>query len=68
MTDEADRQEPSTPYHPEEMKAAWELKVGKSITLQATARWTPAGVVTAGIAASAVLLSIAALVRATRKP
>jgi len=66
MTDEPDGQTPATPYHPEEMRATWDLKVGKSITLQGTARWTPAGVVTAGIAASAVLLSISALVRARR--
>lgn len=66
MTDEPDGHASSTPYHPEEMRATWDLKVGKSISLQGTARWTPAGVVTAGIAASAVLLSIAALVRARR--
>ncbi|MFG1374163.1 hypothetical protein V5F32_18445 [Xanthobacter oligotrophicus] len=68
MTDEPDGQTPSTPYHPEEMKATWDLKVGKSIALHGSARWTPAGVMTAGIAASAVLLSLAALIRATRKP
>ncbi|MDI4658877.1 hypothetical protein [Xanthobacter autotrophicus] len=68
MTDEPDGQKPTTPYHPEEMKATWDVRVGKSISLQGTAHWTPAGVVTTGIAASAVLLSIAALVRATRKP
>lgn len=56
------------PYHPEEMRATWDLRLGKRITLQGNARWTPAGVVTAGIAASAVLLSLAALVRAAHRP
>lgn len=57
---------PATPYHPEEMKATWDLKVGKSISLQGTARWTPAGVVTAGIATSTILLAFAAVMRARR--
>lgn len=57
---------PAAPYHPEEMKVTWDLKIGRSITLQGTARWTPAGVVTAGIAASAVLLALAAVMRARR--
>lgn len=57
---------PAYPYHPEEMKAVWDLRVGKYISIQASARWTPAGVVTAGIAASAILLAITALVRARR--
>ncbi|MEP9352246.1 hypothetical protein ABLE93_01480 [Xanthobacter sp. KR7-65] len=57
---------PPTPNHPEEMKATWDLRVGRSIRLQGGARWTPAGVITAGIAASAVLLALSALVRARR--
>lgn len=68
MTDTAEDQQRAHPYHPEEMRATWDLKVGKSITLQGDARWTPAGIVTAGIAASAVLLSLAALVRAAHRP
>lgn len=66
MTDTSDDQQPATPYHPEEMKATWDLRIGKRVSLQGTARWTPAGVVTAGIAASAVVLALAALVRARR--
>ncbi|MBZ9938457.1 hypothetical protein LB518_19310 [Mesorhizobium sp. BR1-1-16] len=68
MTENSNRSQPDYPYHPEEMRAAWDCKFGKNITLQGTARWTPAGVVTAGIAASAVLLSLAALVRAAHRP
>lgn len=56
MTDEPDGQKPATAYHPEEMRATWDLRIGKSFTLQESARWTPAGVVTAGIAAPAVQL------------
>lgn len=65
MTDEQKDQERVYPYHPEEMRASWDVRVGRNITLSGTARWTPAGVVTAGIAASAVLLALAALVRAS---
>lgn len=56
----------ASPSHPEEMKAVYDVRVGKWITLQGSARITPAGVVTLGIAASAILLSVAALVRAVR--
>ncbi|QRG09923.1 hypothetical protein EZH22_24140 [Xanthobacter dioxanivorans] len=66
MSAEPNDQKPSVPWHPEEMKATWDVRVGKSITIQASARWTPAGVVAAGIAASAVLLAISVLVRARR--
>jgi len=62
MTDTAGYPKGAASNHPEEMRATWDLKVGTSITLQGSARWTPAGVVTAGIAASAALLSLAALV------
>jgi hypothetical protein len=55
------------PTHPEEMKAVFDLRVGKLISLQGSARMTPAGVVTAGITASAILLAVSALVRAARK-
>lgn len=68
MTDQPEDLKLTSPYHPEEMKATWDLKIGKSVTIQGSARWTPAGVVTAGIAASAVLLAISALVRAARRP
>ncbi|MCX5495017.1 hypothetical protein OSH11_09900 [Kaistia dalseonensis] len=68
MTEGQNDQERGTPYHPEEMRASWDLKVGKSITLQGSARWTPAGVVTAGLAASGMLLALTALVRAARRP
>lgn len=50
--------------HPEEMRATYALRLGSKITLSGTARITPAGVVTTGIAVSLILLSCAAIVRA----
>lgn len=52
--------------HPEEMRAAFDLRVGKSINLKGTARVTPAGLICAGIAGVAVLAAATALVRAAR--
>lgn len=66
MIDEAGERKSPPPAHPEEMKAIWDVRLGRCITLQGSARWTPAGIVTAGIAASAVLLALAALARARR--
>jgi hypothetical protein len=37
MTDEPDGQKPATAYHPEEMRATWDLRIGKSFTLQESA-------------------------------
>lgn len=53
--------------HPEEMKAVFDMRVGKWITLQGSARITPAGMVCTGIAVSALLLATAALVRVARR-
>lgn len=53
--------------HPEEMKAVYDVRVGKWITLQGSARITPAGMIATGIAVSALLLATAALVRAARR-
>jgi hypothetical protein len=53
--------------HPEEMRAAFDLRVGKNINLKGTARVTPAGLICAGIAGAVVLAAAAALVRAARR-
>ncbi|QUS38845.1 hypothetical protein RPMA_08385 [Tardiphaga alba] len=53
--------------HPEEMRAAGEIQIGKYIDLRGTARVTPAGLICAGIAGVAILLAAAALVRASRR-
>lgn len=63
----SDTPQTPAPTHPEEMKAVFDWKVGKWITMQGTARITPAGVVCTGIATAAILLSVAALVRACRR-
>lgn len=42
------------PSHPEEMKSVFDLRIGKWITVQASARMTPAGVITLGIAGALV--------------
>ena len=54
------------PTHPEELKATYNLRIGKSISLQGSARITPAGVVTVGVTTLLVALAFAAL--APRKP
>lgn len=54
--------------HPEEMRASVELRLGQNFALNAAGRLTPAGLICAGIAASAILLSAAALLRAMRRP
>jgi hypothetical protein len=53
--------------HPEEMRASFDLRIGKSINLRGNARLTPAGIVTGGIVTVAVLLATTALVRAARR-
>ena len=49
MSDATQAADYDIPTHPEEMKATYNLRVGKSISLQGSARITPAGVVTTGI-------------------
>lgn len=56
----------STPTHPEEMRASVDLRIGDSISLQASARTTPAGLVSTGIMVSSVVLAFATLVWAVR--
>ncbi|MGB3864731.1 MAG: hypothetical protein WBA29_03765 [Xanthobacteraceae bacterium] len=52
--------------HPEEMRADFDLSIGKRINLKGAARVTPAGLICAGIAGVAVLIAATALVRAAR--
>jgi hypothetical protein len=54
--------------HPEEIRATVDLRIGNRLSLTATARTTPAGLVTAGIMVSAIILAVAALIRAVRRP
>lgn len=55
------------PTHPEEMKAVFNVTIGNSLSMQSSARMTPAGLIALGIAISAVLLATAAIVRASRR-
>lgn len=52
--------------HPEEMKATYHLKLGNRISLEGSARVTPAGIITAGITTAIILLACGNLVRASR--
>lgn len=49
------------PSHPEEMKATYDLRIGKFISLQGSARITPAGIVTTGITVALVALAVSLL-------
>lgn len=53
--------------HPEEMRADFDLQVGKSIDLKGQARITPAGVAAFGIVTAGILLATTALIRAARR-
>lgn len=57
----------SNPAHPEEIRVTVDLRIGNNLSLKATARTTPAGLVAAGIMVSAIILAVAALVRAVRR-
>jgi hypothetical protein len=44
--------------HPEEMKATIDLTIGRSVTIKASARATPAGLLTAALLVAAILIPI----------
>lgn len=52
--------------HPEEMRATFSLKVGNTVSMQATARMTPAGIVAIGLMVGATAIAALALLRARR--
>jgi hypothetical protein len=45
------------PSHPEEIKSVFDLRIGDKITMNASFRITPAGVISTGIAVAAVALA-----------
>ena len=53
-----DKPSREAPSHPEEIRADYELRLGKLVTAQASARITPAGVISAGIAAAAIIVAV----------
>ena len=56
-----------SPTHPEEMKAKVKLRIGKRVLVTATARTTPARLVSIGVMVAVILLSAAALVHTARR-
>ena len=58
-----DRSDTAAP-HPEEMRAAVDLTIGKSASLKATARATPAGLAAAALLVAAILVPVVWLARA----
>ena len=62
-TEPENRSDTAAP-HPEEMRAAVDLTIGKSVSIKATARATPAGLATAALLVAAVLVPMAWLARA----
>jgi len=55
------------PPHPEEMKADYTFRVGNMMSVQASARITPAGVVAVGVTTLLVALAVAALIPGGRR-
>ena len=62
-----DEPSPTAGSHPEEIKSVFDLRVGNHITLQGSARITPAGVISAGIAVAAMTLALGYLASSIRR-
>ena len=58
---------PSVSSHPEEIKSVFDLRMGKHVVLQGSARITPAGVISAGIAVAVMTLALGYLAASTRR-
>jgi hypothetical protein len=58
---------PAAPSHPEEIKSVFDLRLGKHVTLQGSARITPAGVISAGIAVAVMTLALGYLASTARR-
>jgi hypothetical protein len=54
---------PDTAPHPEEMKATIDLTIGRSVTVKASARATPAGLLTTALLVAAILIPMIWLTR-----
>lgn len=67
MTVVQEEPSPAVPSHPEEIKSVFDLRVGKHITLQGSARITPAGVISTGIAVAAMALALGYLTSSMRR-
>lgn len=49
--------------HPEEMRASFNMAIGRSISIAATARTTPAGLVATGVLLAAIFVPLAMIAR-----
>ncbi|MBN9566217.1 MAG: hypothetical protein J0H79_01230 [Alphaproteobacteria bacterium] len=54
--------------HPEAMIGDIDLRIGDTIAIRAHGRITPAGLAAAGLTAAGMLLALAGLIRALRRP
>lgn len=52
--------------HPEEMRATIDFRIGNGISVNATARATPAGLVSAALLLSAILIPVLLIVKQRR--
>jgi hypothetical protein len=61
---EFENQSETAAPHPEEMKATLDLRIGNAVSVKASVRTTPAGLIGTAILAAAVLLPTVALAKA----
>ncbi len=67
MSDESSEfRSPTAAPHPEEMNGTIEIKLGNLVTITATGRTTPAGLIGAAVLVSAVLIPLAMMRRRRR--
>ena len=64
---EAENQSETAAPHPEEMKATFDLAIGNAVSVKATVRTTPAGLVAAALLTAAILLPSVSLANALLK-
>lgn len=57
----------AVPEHPQEIRADYELRVGRYINMKASARITPAGVLCAGLAVAAITFAAGYVVASARR-
>jgi hypothetical protein len=60
---ETENQSETAAPHPEEMKATLDLAIGNAVSVKASVRTTPAGLVAAAMLAAAILLPTVALAK-----
>jgi hypothetical protein len=61
---ESGRESETAAPHPEEMKAGFDLTIGNTVSIKASFRTTPAGLLATAILAAAILLPTVSLAKA----